>query len=1511
MQIVLRENIHAIVQEKNVTTDDFIEIIPQNQPVSKEVEWKDNIVKEKENSEAMDKDIKQKISENEVQFMNLNTKITENEAKLQRSENLLSSSIATVNSKDLRIVEYKNQVDVQLDSMSKLERDKKEAQKQLDDMTYQNSSMNADIKLLRNNMNETELELSKTKSNLENIQRDMQREMNLLEERHKTIFSKLTSDRDQEILFLKSESSTLKTTHINEINRLAQEREELIRFQEKEYQTTIDLLKKKLEAALDYNQDLQVKHKGDINEKLEGIRQSTSNEVLNTKTKFSVMVDMLRENLAEVTSKLNETESKLTQRDTTLKMLEIENVKKSFEQKQLQDDYALSKENSIRSEESHYLTLKNIQRDLEDKSSKLLKASELAEELTNIKQTLQASMEIMKSENLQLIEKFSNSTLISREYKEKAEIEIQGLQKQVLNFEKIVHESKLLIETLENREKSSLETIESLKSNIQDIKELSESSKIGSIASSQGIKELEECLANLNSTFETKCKEVENLESLLSNKNAEIKLREDTNTKLDIKIENLEKKLVDSLEDCIKFKSDIEHLREESFKSISEEQECHKKLFKAQKKKHAQIIAELGGKAVVESNLLKETHQQIVQKLDQDYQNTLTELNAKTNEYDQLYHSYTFLQKEHKGLETLYLDLQVREHGIVVDLESKVQLLLQMKKKLKNIEVENQIQSGKLSTLIQDLDESKLQFVSIQSQHHSLLLREQKVELELDYSKKTIFDMEQKILELNKTRDEYLTLQVNFEEKSRVLAKSESQGATFQRLIAKQTKMVASLQITLLEMSKVVSMELPWTIEDVLHLPDKIKLCFKSSKETIPFELLDSNILLELVNRVRDGFIEREDFLAEIELQVKKINDLELANTNAISQLKNASLAITSIEKRTTSERNIEIGELEESQLKIVDLEKNLEKSLFERQKFEKALQKLRQDYDIALKEKELVEQDFVNVYENYQNSKAIFLEKTNAINVDSTILVEDNSKAILKLEEQRLEIEELSYTCQTLSKEKDGLYKQKMDLEKQLKACRVEIRDFGTRLSTLILDKEKLEEQLQFDENVPITQKKPVGEKNILLEIKENFKTLNVDSIQIIPPKSEELDKKEEIPIEKLDLKDTVAEKLIGHPFEIALEVKIEDAAVIRKDVVHDPKKEDLVKHFEKISKVDVELPTETKAVGMVKDMMKNHIEDSFDSITVDIKRDVTVIKTDLVDPQSNKVDTVKSEDIIVPKQTPDVPPPIYSEETIDRITAELFGAIFSDVLNEAKILSVLDTQLGAGLPDTSRVQRTKIESSVTIPEKTSTVTAKPVGLQLDLTKLPPLPLTIQNVAPSLPLTPSPKTVLPPTFNEQIEKGLDYVLTRFKNSLVENVYTIAPNIPESVILGLPFEAFPGVKELILETLKESVAEQFEKFQAYEKENNDLKRKIVLKPKPITKEDLVRESRKKIELWNGYNAKHDDDLDPLLTQTVRKVGKEYFDLDEDEAFVKNRLVNLIWEELLVDTTEGLNSIYNK
>jgi chromosome segregation ATPase len=1010
--------------------------------------------------------IKQKISENEVQFMNLNTKITENEAKLQRSENLLSSSIATVNSKDLRIVEYKNQVDVQLDSMSKLERDKKEAQKQLDDMTYQNSSMNADIKLLRNNMNETELELSKTKSNLENIQRDMQREMNLLEERHKTIFSKLTSDRDQEILFLKSESSTLKTTHINEINRLAQEREELIRFQEKEYQTTIDLLKKKLEAALDYNQDLQVKHKGDINEKLEGIRQSTSNEVLNTKTKFSVMVDMLRENLAEVTSKLNETESKLTQRDTTLKMLEIENVKKSFEQKQLQDDYALSKENSIRSEESHYLTLKNIQRDLEDKSSKLLKASELAEELTNIKQTLQASMEIMKSENLQLIEKFSNSTLISGEYKEKAEIEIQGLQKQVLNFEKIVHESKLLIETLENREKSSLETIESLKSNIQDIKELSESSKIGSIASSQGIKELEECLANLNSTFETKCKEVENLESLLSNKNAEIKLREDTNMKLDIKIENLEKKLVDSLEDCIKFKSDIEHLREESFKSISEEQECHKKLFKAQKKKHAQIIAELGGKAVVESNLLKETHQQIVQKLDQDYQNTLTELNAKTNEYDQLYHSYTFLQKEHKGLETLYLDLQVREHGIVVDLESKVQLLLQMKKKLKNIEVENQIQSGKLSTLIQDLDESKLQFVSIQSQHHSLLLREQKVELELDYSKKTILGMEQKILELNKTRDEYLTLQVNFEEKSRVLAKSESQGATFQRLIAKQTKMVASLQITLLEMSKVVSMELPWTMEDVLHLPDKIKLCFKSSKETIPFELLDSNILLELVNRVRDGFIEREDFLAEIELQVKKINDLELANTNAISQLKNASLAITSIEKRTTSERNIEIGELEESQLKIVDLEKNLEKSLFERQKFEKALQKLRQDYDIALKEKELVEQDFVNVYENYQNSKAIFLEKTNAINVDSTILVEDNSKAILKLEEQRLEIEELSYTCQTLSKEKDGLYKQKMDLEKQLKACRVEIRDFGTRLSTLILDKEKLEEQLQFDEN-------------------------------------------------------------------------------------------------------------------------------------------------------------------------------------------------------------------------------------------------------------------------------------------------------------------------------------------------------------------------------------------------------------------------------------------------------------
>jgi hypothetical protein len=77
-KIVLRENIHAIVQEKNVTTDDFIEIIPQNQPVSKEVEWKDNIVKEKENSEAMDKDIVPITQKKPVGEKNILLEIKEN-----------------------------------------------------------------------------------------------------------------------------------------------------------------------------------------------------------------------------------------------------------------------------------------------------------------------------------------------------------------------------------------------------------------------------------------------------------------------------------------------------------------------------------------------------------------------------------------------------------------------------------------------------------------------------------------------------------------------------------------------------------------------------------------------------------------------------------------------------------------------------------------------------------------------------------------------------------------------------------------------------------------------------------------------------------------------------------------------------------------------------------------------------------------------------------------------------------------------------------------------------------------------------------------------------------------------------------------------------------------------------------------------------------------------------------------------------------------------------------------
>jgi chromosome segregation ATPase len=174
---------------------------------------------------------------------------------------------------------------------------------------------------------------------------------------------------------------------------------------------------------------------------------------------------MLKGNISDINGKLGDYERAINARDASLKTLEVENVKLSIEKNKLQDEVFALKEKAIKFEEGHYVKLKTLQRDLEEKTETLVKNANTIEELNSQINSLENSLERNNSilekekEKYELMSKQAkmlSDKLISLE--ESRNAQILKLQNDLIDLEREAHEKQIQLEKLEAREAANAKT---------------------------------------------------------------------------------------------------------------------------------------------------------------------------------------------------------------------------------------------------------------------------------------------------------------------------------------------------------------------------------------------------------------------------------------------------------------------------------------------------------------------------------------------------------------------------------------------------------------------------------------------------------------------------------------------------------------------------------------------------------------------------------------------------------------------------------------------------------------------------------------------------------------------------------------------------------------------------------------------------------------------------------------------------------------------------------------------
>jgi chromosome segregation ATPase len=1024
--------------------------------------------------------LKQKISEQEMSILSLQSKLLEAENKTQRQETALASSNSTVSSLEQRILEFRLQIESQSDLIKRLDREKRDLAALYDESEHQCANLNKELRQLKEQSLQLSTELTKLQQNLSTTVREADRDLQSLEEKHKLLLSKEISDRDSEIAHLRSDNQHLKQNTSSELNRLKADHESRVRDLMKDHQEELKQLNKAIEEKVEQSRVLQLKHKDDLAHLAMDLKHEHQVDIQHLKSKNEAAMEIFKSNLAAANQKINELEREGSSMANVLKQKEMEVMKLQMDLEKMDEDLKRSKAQIILLEETHYSKIKHYERELNNREESFAKIRGETDSVTKRNDEMQGALsalqEQLHSEKDQ-VESLKNQIEDLNTKAKQAEgryySEISELKDKLQDSEKAQHQTLLQIERLRANETNTLQSLQKL---TQDFEALGRKSE-KQLEQIQNLLHEKQNLVHLSQhlqeQIERKCKEIETLEQSIDRIQNSTRDKENIIQELSLKNDRLEGQISQLQHNTIIYQQDIEESKQAMRKLQEEERDALKKLGKEHKKKLAQELECLEQKLNTDSKeqlqKLSEQHLVHIQKLVSEHDKAKDSLNqqlsAKAEQLAAADANIKSLAFDKKILQDQVKELDSLRVSFASEVEDKTNLIIQLKERIKDLDRSLQSQITTKEQLELQLAQLQKSLKDSEESVQESKTAAEKLRVEWSQSQKRISELESQLLDHSGLVAKHERQEKDIEEQSNTIAALEAQILGLQRLVSKETKLIASMQLTILEIATMSNVQLPWNMNDIMNLPEKLKMSFKMGKSRAPFDNIDPNILLEVVHSIREELALKIRYQQDLQIATQRCNELEKLQTELHAQLSDASNALAIVEERIHNQETAHNQEKDTYRKKLAQLEKALEKALHQVNVQEQNSRKLSDQVKLIQDEKQNLEKDFIELYERLQTTKQAFLERSKTISADTALLLEQYNETKRTLELREIDLSKLNDMLATLEKENKLMALQKERTEKLLKDATENAKTSGGQLSALKTDREKLQfekEELQ-----------------------------------------------------------------------------------------------------------------------------------------------------------------------------------------------------------------------------------------------------------------------------------------------------------------------------------------------------------------------------------------------------------------------------------------------------------------
>ncbi|KAJ3276081.1 Myosin 10A, isoform D [Terramyces sp. JEL0728] len=1008
--------------------------------------------------------LKQKLSDCENRMLDLQSKLNELESKNQKMEINLSTSAANCNSHEQRIQEYKSQIEDFIEQVKKVEREKKESESQIEQLSYSLTSLNKELRSLKESYEESQSRLNKTETQSKLQSKDAQRDLEALEEKYKLILEREKSDRAIEISSLKYELESLKKLASDEKVKLKLDYENSNSEMVKSHQNQLAISSKKYDSQIEELSQQLSRIKMEAKEKIEDLKQQHIIELNQFKAKAEANGDSSRKSINDVQEKLHFAEKQLSKLQEVVKFKEIEIVKITMELEKSQEEIKKMKASSISFEEGTYTKLKSLERELEQKNLNLQKKQEEYDEiLEKIEESsakhasllLELSKEKDFCASLNKRADEAISKLAESEAKHFSEISLLKSEKQDIEIK--IHDYLLTIERMKTIEASQKEMLRKLVSDVESTKETLSRKETECSALKEEKHSLLSSIKDLEAEAEKKYKEIDNQSAQLKDLQETLKIRQEKIYTLSLENDQIvaqQKQLSQEVQNLYVELTDLK-------KALKKEEEQHKddlkKLAKEAKKKQQAELEELCSKVssdkVSTLEKLEGEHKANIQTMKDDHANQKlklqNELISVQNSFGTLESSKKELLETLKGTEQQIAEYNLREDNLISELEDKVQQILQLKKRYKGSEVEYNNLQDQLKKLESINKDTAAQLTEMYDQNIELQMQKQQTSLELEYSQKQIAQLQDYSSKFAESQQTLQELNNSLAEKKKDIQQFETQNEALKKTVLKQTKNIASIQITLSEIGSLLDIHLPWTPEEIVLLPERTKNGIKSGKLK-QIEAIDTNILLSFVTTVRDLVNGWNDLKKKNANQSGAIHEFEMMQSYAENQLCEASSAMEVIQTRLRNQE-LQFGkERLDLKRKVELLEKTLDEALFKLDVSTKKSKAIEDHLEASKREKQELEKDFIQLYERLQNSKQEFTQQTQSIYNDTSALIQQNETLKFQLSRHKEQLKSLNEQLADSGKEKqfaDDIYQK---TEALLKESTENIQKLTDRINSL-----------------------------------------------------------------------------------------------------------------------------------------------------------------------------------------------------------------------------------------------------------------------------------------------------------------------------------------------------------------------------------------------------------------------------------------------------------------------------